>query len=139
MLTLNRLLSIFGLKREEDSRFFELDQTLRTALTNLADQEQRPEEEIKTDLLAAGLAQHFSNKELQQRWDSLSYRERDVAALTCLGYTNRQIAAKLKLSPDTVKGYVRQVLVKFNLHSKNEVRKLLSAWDFSEWGTQAPD
>jgi len=56
-----------------------------------------------------------------------------VAALTCLGYTNRQIAAKLKISPDTVKGYVRQVLVKFNLHGKNELRTLLSAWDFSDW------
>ena len=72
------------------------------------------------------------------RWDSLSSRERDVAALTCLGYTNRQIAAKLKVSPDSVKGYVRQVLVKFNSHSKNELRKQLSGWDFSNWGTQAP-
>jgi DNA-binding CsgD family transcriptional regulator len=51
-------------------------------------------------------------------------------AMTSLGYTNRQIAVRLKVSPDTVNGYVRQVLVKFNLHSKNELRTLLGIWDF---------
>jgi DNA-binding CsgD family transcriptional regulator len=137
MFTLTRLLTLLGLRRDSKPRYFELDETLHTALMNLADQEQRPEEEIQADLIAAGLAQHYSNSELRQRWDSLSSRERDVAALTCLGYTNRQIAAKLKVSPDTVKGYVRQVLVKFNLHSKNEIRTLLSTWDFSDWGTRA--
>jgi DNA-binding NarL/FixJ family response regulator len=138
MFTLTRLLTLLGLKRDSRPRYFELDETLHTALTNLADQEQRPEEEIQADLIAAGLAQHYSNKDLQQRWDSLSSRERDVAALTCLGYTNRQIAAKLKLSPDTIKGYVRQILVKFHLHSKNELSTLLGDWDFSDWGPRAP-
>ena len=103
MYLLNRLLSLLGLKRDSGSRYFELDETLHTALANLADQEQRPEDEIQADLIAAGLAQHYSTKELHQRWDSLSFRERDVAALTCLGYTNQQIAAKLKVSPDTIK------------------------------------
>jgi DNA-binding CsgD family transcriptional regulator len=31
---------------------------------------------------------------LYERWQKLSLREQDVTALTCLGYTNRQIAAK---------------------------------------------
>jgi len=138
MFTLTRLLTLLGLKRDSRSRYFELDESLSSALKSLASQEHRPEEEIQADLIAAGLAQHFSNKDIQHHWDSLSTRERDVAALTCQGFTNRQIAAKLKLSPDTVKGYVRQVLVKFILHSKNELSTLLGGWDFSNWGPRAP-
>jgi DNA-binding NarL/FixJ family response regulator len=133
-----RLLSLARVKRDSRSRYFELDESLSSALESIASQEHRSKEEIRADIITAGLAQHNSDRELQQRWNSLSTRERDVAALTCLGYTNRQIAAKLKVSPDTVKGYVRQVLVKFNLHSKNDLRTLIGSWDFSDWGPQAP-
>jgi DNA-binding NarL/FixJ family response regulator len=133
-----RLLSFARVKRDSKSRYFELDESLSSALESIASQEHRPKEEIQADIIAAGLAQHYSIRELHQHWDYLSSRERDVAALTCLGYTNRQIAAKLKVSPDTVKGYVRQVLVKFNLHSKNDLRTLLGSWDFSDWGPRAP-
>jgi len=69
-----------------------------------ADQEQLPAEEIQADLLTAGLAQRRTHEELWQRWLSLSLRELDVTAFTCLGYANRQIATKLRVSPDTVKG-----------------------------------
>lgn len=137
MSTWNRLLSLLGLKRNSGPRYYELDETLHTALVDLADQEQRPAEEIHADLLATALAQRYTHNELWQRWEALSPRERDVTALTSLGYTNRQIAAKLHVSPDTVKGYVRQVLVKFHLHSKDELRMLLGGWDFSDWGPKA--
>jgi DNA-binding CsgD family transcriptional regulator len=78
-----------------------------------------------------------TSDELKKRWETLSQRERDVTALTCLKYTNRQMAAKMKVSPDTVKGYIRQALVKYNVHSKDELRILLELWDFSDWGPRA--
>ena len=131
------MLYLLRLKRDSGPRYFELDETLHTALMDLADREQRPAEEIHADLLAAVLAQRRAHDELWQRWLSLSPREQDVTGFTCLGYTNRQIAAKLHVSPDTVKGYVRQVLVKFHLHSKDELRMLLGNWDFSDWGPKA--
>jgi len=133
MLRIKRFLSHFQLWRGRQSRYFELDEGLSSVIKELATQEKRSKDEFQTDLISAGLAQHNSNNEVRERWDSLSSHERDVAALTCLGYINRQIVANLKISPDTVKGYVRQVLVKFNLHGKNELRTLLSAWDFSDW------
>jgi len=132
------LLSFARVKRDSRSLYIELDESLSSALESIASQEHRPKEEIQADIIAAGLAQHYSARELQKHWDSLSSRERDVAALTCLGYTNRQIAAKLKVSPDTVKGYVHHVLVKFNLHSKHEQRTLLGGWDFGDWEPHAP-
>ena len=68
-----------------------------------------------------------------QHWQQLSPRERDIAALTCLGYTNRQIAGRLYISPETVKTHMRNLLQKFDVRSKSELRRLLADWDFSAW------
>jgi DNA-binding CsgD family transcriptional regulator len=118
-------------------RYYELEESLHTALVDLANQEQRPAEEVQADLLAIALAQQQKNGELWSRWQSLSPREQEVSALTCLGYTNRQMAARMGVSPETVKGYVRQALVKYRTHSKGELRMLLGNWDFSEWAPRA--
>ncbi len=67
------------------------------------------------------------------RWEALSPREQQVAALVCLGFTNRQIADHLVLSHETVKTHVRNVLYKFDLRSKAELRQALADWDFSAW------
>jgi DNA-binding CsgD family transcriptional regulator len=131
------LLSHLGLTRESSPRFFEMEASMYTALVDLANQQQRSAEEVQADLLAAGLAECQTHEELCQRWLVLSPREQEVTAFTCLGYTNRQIAAKLHISPDTVKGYVQHVLIKFHLHSKNELRMHLALWDFSKWGPKA--
>ncbi len=131
------LLARLGLKRVSGPRSFVLEAGLRSVLLELAEQEGRPAEELQADLLRTALAQRQAHEDLWQRWQALSPREQDVTAFTCLGYTNRQIASKLHLSPDTVKGYVRQVLVKFNVHSKDELRVQLAQWDFSRWGAEA--
>jgi DNA-binding CsgD family transcriptional regulator len=73
-------------------------------------------------------------------WDALSLREKQVAALVCAGLTGRQIAAKLVVSPETVKTHVRHILRKFNLSSRRELCRLLADWDFIPWlsGKWAP-
>lgn len=134
---LDGFLARLGLKREAGRRSFALDTDLQAELVTLAGQENRPEEEVQAELLARGLAHRHADRTLQGRWESLSRREQDVAALSCLGYTNRQIGARLGVSPDTVKGYVRQVLMKFQYHSKDELRMVLRDWDFSDWGPEA--
>ena len=103
------------------------------ALQELADQEQRPAEEVHADLLAAALAQQHTHHERWQRWQFLSPREQQVTALCCLRYTNRQIAARLCVSVETVKTHMHNILVKFSLHSKAELRLALTDWDFSAW------
>ncbi len=132
-----RLLTLLRSKRDAGSHYYELDENLHTALVDIAHQEQRPAREIQADLLAAGLARRDTHAGFWQCWQSLSPRQQDIAAFTCLGYTNRQIAFKLELAPDTVKGYVRQVLIKFQLHSKAELRLQLKSWDFSQWGPRS--
>ncbi len=56
-----------------------------------------------------------------------------MAALLCLNYTNRQVAARLGLSPETVKTHTRNLLAKFQLRTRAELRRALADWDFSAW------
>jgi DNA-binding CsgD family transcriptional regulator len=132
-----RLLWFLPLKRftergaVDERRIFELDEKLAAYVFHLAEQEQRPPEAVAGDLLASGLAQRDLQDETVRRWQSLSPREQQVTALVCQGYTNRQIAATLTLSPDTIKTHIRNALLKFDLHSKGELRMLLEGWDFN--------
>jgi DNA-binding NarL/FixJ family response regulator len=132
MTLLDRLLDKLGLRRLERRRFT-LDGQLVAYLQELADHEQRPAAEVAGELLASGAAQHNQAQEIYQCWLSLSAREQEVAALVCLGYTNRQIGNRLVISPQTAKAHVRNILYKFDLHSKEELRMLLANWDFSTW------
>lgn len=128
-----RFLYLIGKRPTPGPRTYEITESLQVTLSTLAHHEGRPEHELIPDLLAAGLNQYRSVEKLWPRWESLSPRERDIAALTCLGYTNRQISARLSLSPETIKTHVRNVLLKFDVKSKAELRHILSGWDFSGW------
>jgi len=128
-----RLLFLLGVQRGVESRLFELDERLHTALVDLAEQEKRPAEQVQADLLATAMAQREANGELWKRWQSLSPREQQAGALACLGYTNRQIAARLGVAEETVKTHLKNTLTKFDLHGKSELRLVLGEWDFSEW------
>jgi DNA-binding NarL/FixJ family response regulator len=126
------LLSDLGLQRASLRRF-PYDEEILQAVRALAMREQLSEAEVTARLLSQALAQKDENEAMQHCWGSLSDREQQVAALTCLNYTNRQIAARLGIAPTTVATHVRNVLYKFNLHSKVELRQALSNWDFSAW------
>jgi DNA-binding CsgD family transcriptional regulator len=130
-----RLLALLRtLKPRPKRRYFELDAPLQAALKERADREQRPLQQFQAELLATGLANLQTSDELKLCWEKLSGREQEVTALACLGYTNRQMAARLGVSPGTVKGYMHQALVKFHAHGKEQLRLLLVQWDFSAWG-----
>ncbi|MDX1436818.1 MAG: helix-turn-helix transcriptional regulator [Anaerolineales bacterium] len=116
---------------------FQMDQAMVDSLHDLAVREQRPPEDLAQDLLAFALEERRHADENLKRWQDLSPREQQVAALACLNYTNRQIAAMLVISPETVKTHMRNILQKFSLRSKAELRQALSDWDFSAWqGTE---
>jgi len=119
--------------RSPNPRRYAFDDTLLETLHSLAEQEQCSTEELAAGLLEAALARRQALDGNQQRWETLTGREQEVAALACLGCTNRQIAARLVLSPETVKTHLRSVLHKFGLRSKAELRQALAGWDFSGW------
>jgi DNA-binding NarL/FixJ family response regulator len=52
--------------------------------------------------------------------DGLTERQAQVLVLAAEGLSNREIAAALYLSPETVKGYLRQVFVKLGFRDRVE-------------------
>jgi DNA-binding CsgD family transcriptional regulator len=132
-----RLFALLHLPPRSKPGSYGLDTRLHTALAKRADRVHRPLKQVEAELLAAGLERLETCDGLKRRWERLSQREQEVTALTCRGYTNRQMAASLHLSPSTIKGYLRQALSKWQAHSKDELRLMLVQWDFSDWGPPA--
>ena len=133
----DRLVTLFQIMRGSGLQRYELTGRLQTVLLERANRGRMPVEEVQERLLRVGPEQLESADKLMHLWDSLTDREKEMTALTCLGYTNRQIAARLRIAVNTVKGYIKQALAKYQLHSKAELRKLLEEWDFSDWAPPA--
>jgi DNA-binding CsgD family transcriptional regulator len=109
------------------------DSHIGRALQDMASRELRYEDEIAKELLASAIARRQAADDNLFRWKELTPREQEVSALTCLELTNIEIAKFLEISPETVKTHVRNVLAKFNLRSKDELRRVLEDWDFNFW------
>jgi DNA-binding CsgD family transcriptional regulator len=128
-----RILRALGYKKASDRLSFPMDMEAIRSLQELADQQQRSRSEIAAELLADALLRKDAAAASLQQWRSLTEREQQVTALICLGCTNLEIAEVLTIAPDTVKSHVRNVLTKFGLRSKAELRQSLAEWDFSAW------
>jgi DNA-binding CsgD family transcriptional regulator len=133
------LLVRMGLKREAGLHQYEVDANLYAEVVELAEEEQITPDEMASELVRTELAKRRRNAELWQRWQTLTPNEQNVIAFSCLGYTNRQIAAKMGISHETVKWYVRKLLVKLSFNSKYEFKVQFRGWDFSKWGPEASD
>ena len=131
-----RLLNLIGSRPKSGSRTYEISESLQVTLSTIAKHEGRPIHELLPDLVAAGLTEYRTIDELMPKWESLSPREQDVAALACLGYSNNQIAVRQGTSLQTIKTQMRSVLRKFGVENRNQLHRLLAHWDFSGWKTQ---
>lgn len=103
----------------------DLDGELLTRLRRAARAQDQSAERLAADLLARGLEQEALRARIESALGTLTPREREVALLAARGLTNRQIAAALVISPETVKTHIRHSLGKFGLRSKFELRLLL--------------
>jgi DNA-binding CsgD family transcriptional regulator len=117
----------------ERPRVFLRDQEMVAIVKKMARQQERSEEDIIADFTKIGWDQFLIRRNLEERWDALSEREQQVVALACLGHRNYEIAGILAIAPETVKTHLQKVFVKFNLHSRKELRLALRNWDFAEW------
>ena len=125
-----RFLYLIGLRPKPGPRYYELSESLHITLSTLAEHEGRPEDELIPDLLAAGLDQYFTRQRILPKWASLSPREKDVAMLIQKGYTNDKIAKRLSISVETVKTHVANILRKFDVTSKSDLRHILRVLQF---------
>jgi len=111
----------------------ELDPLHAAYLAQVAAKVQSSRQQAAQDLLKNALVDRQIAEVHLAHWRALTPRQQQVAALACLNFTNRQIAARLGISPETVKAHLRNLLHRFELHSKSELRQALEDWDFSEW------
>ncbi len=129
----SRLRKLLQRAKGSDSRTFSADQELLAAIQEAAQAQGRSEEEIWMDFARAGREQYRQSGALEARWDSLSEREQEVTALACMGYRNYEIAKTLGISHETVKTHLQNVFIKFDIHSRKELRLALRDWRFDEW------
>ena len=112
-----------------------LGEPLRFKFINPVAQEKRRQKKRAFD---SGRPYNPVENKRHRIWAALSRREQHVTALTCLGYTNPQIAARLGLSIETVRSYLDNVFYKSGLRSKADLRVFFAPWDFSEFEQIAP-
>jgi DNA-binding NarL/FixJ family response regulator len=138
MSLLRRLLEALMGEREkpEASRIFLQDDELIAVIKDVAKQQSRSEEEVIAEFTKVGLNQLVTQREMQNRWNSLTHREQQVVALVCLGYRNYEIAQTLVIAPETVKAHLQHIFDKFHLRSSKELRLVLKDWDFHDWWEQ---
>jgi DNA-binding CsgD family transcriptional regulator len=117
----------------QPAQFVKLDQRLSLALSRLAEEEKQPLNEVGQKMLNFALQHRQQATRNLRTWQSLTPREKEITALACLSYTNKEIADQLIISPATVKTHLRNAKRKFGTRSKLELRKILSDWDFSQW------
>jgi DNA-binding CsgD family transcriptional regulator len=106
---------------------------LLALLTHLAAEEGRDLAELVEELLYDAIAERHAAEENFEPWQELTPREKQAAALACLGYTNLEIAERMVISSNTVKTHLRHVLRKFSVNSKSQLREVLAGWDFRGW------
>lgn len=83
---------------------------------------------INPQVLLSGDASEFQNFGLNicsKRDARLTYRERECLSLAAQGYTMKNIARKLQISPRTVEQHLRNIKEKLGLNTKNQ---LVEVW-----------
>ena len=133
MMAIQELLERLGLKRDRGRRSFLLEAELHDAVLERAGIEKRATDDLIAELVSTGLKRIENEDWLSVNWERLSRREQQITALTCLGYTNRQIASRLGIMEQTVKTHVKNVLTKYSFHRKTDLQRAFEGWNFSKW------
>lgn len=72
-------------------------------------------------LMLDDYVRQLADKGINNRYDSLSEREREVFQLIAEGKANKEIAALLSISPSTVETHRARIMEKLDLHSAAEI------------------
>ena len=114
-------------------RMFSLDDEWVDSPYTPHDQPALLEENVPADLLELAYQRRRFVEDLLRRWHGLSLREQQVAVMICYNYSTGEMAAQLVVSTNTIKSHVRAVLLKFDVHSRSELRLLLADFNFDNW------
>jgi len=116
-----------------------VDDVIWEMLEEIAHEEEVDAEELASrEFRKAIIKLYQSRSKNVKKWEELSERQKEVAALACLNYSNAEIALKLNISITTVKGHIREVLRKFEVRGRHQLRYTLRRWDFSSFDDENP-
>jgi len=104
------------------------------------------EEQLRTAICEAiersdtALREAAKVRVIQDRYETLSLREREVMALVVAGKMNKQIAADLRISQITVKAHRRKVMEKTKADSLADLVRIAAALRIAlaEYGRRVP-
>lgn len=111
----------FGERLRRSRRRVEAREQLRTALQTFERLGAKPwAERARSELRASG--ESASRQEATAGMDTLTVQELQVAGFVAKGYTNKEVAAQLFLSPRTIDAHMRSVFAKLGLTSRTQLR-----------------
>lgn len=87
----------------------------------------------ESQLTATRLDIFPADDKVRPLWFALSTREREVAALICIGYKNYEVAGILGVEYGTIQTHMQNIFRKFNLRSRGEIRQALKSWPAEDW------
>ena len=99
----------------------------------IAERQKRSPNEVASQVFGQIIQEQDTQSWVLYRWEQLSPRQKQITAHVCRGDTTRQIAADLNIAQTTVKSHVEIILRKFSIHSRIELRRLLTPWDLSKY------
>ena len=124
-------------KKSTPGIFLPAGQDILDMLDEVAFDQEFTAEELATMIFRKGVIEYYqTNNNLTRKWEALSDRQKEVAALACQDYSNNQIADKLNISLGTVKTHISDVLKTFNARGRHQLRYMLRKWDFSSYEDQ---
>lgn len=126
---LHRMLRRIGLKRT--SWVYRPDLNTAEILEHMARKQARDPDEVAAGFLNEGLTRLRQNQLSFAYWSLLTPREKEVIALVCLGYLDKEIAGMLGISYSTVKKHAHHAMCKAGARQRDQIQRLLSGWDFS--------
>ncbi len=129
-MTLWKRLQHFFKPAPVENRVYGFDEATARTVQALAQKEGRSFEQMLSELLSMAIGWRLSIEETRQLWRRLTPREQQVAMLLSRGYTNRQIAETLVISPETAKTHVRNAVHKFGLRDRSQLYQTLADWEF---------
>lgn len=120
-------------RSDQEGRRFDLQLDLLAPLETLAASRGLTPQEMAADLVNRALFLEQLQNETRKKWQILTPREQEITALIFRGYSSRAIYERLGIANETLRTHVHNILRKFEVSDRKELRQLLRGCNFSSW------